>query len=415
MSAKRRTILKSLAGSAILAGMPFPDYSAPTSRGPHLYHGRTEDYRDFQIVEPGRKIQKIETFTRGPIGIVCLTTSDGLKGFGQVSTFEADITVELLHRLLASHVVGQDLSRIDDMVDRVIEASYKYPWSFICRGLAGIDTAVWDLYGKILDKPVYRLLGGKRESIPAYGSSMRRDISPEEEATRLLRLRDSHGFGSFKVRLGLENGHNRDKAPGRTEKLIPVIRKALGDKVRLLADGNSCYTPDRAIEVGRLLEQNDYGHFEEPCPYWELEWTAEVADRLEIAVAGGEQDNDLAQWRRMIKMDAVDIVQPDLCYIGGFTRAYRVSRMAALAGKLVVPHSANLSMVTLFSMHLLAAIPNAGPHLEYTIEWDQSLNRMIYEPKLEVKEGKVRIPEAPGWGVKIDQDWLNSATYKMSS
>jgi L-alanine-DL-glutamate epimerase-like enolase superfamily enzyme len=79
---------------------------------------------------------------------------------------------------------------------------------------------------------------------------------------------------------------------------VPAVRKALGDRVDLLADANSCYTAPKAIEVGRLLEDYGYCHFEEPCPYWELEWTAEVAAALKIAVAGGEQDNDLAQWRR---------------------------------------------------------------------------------------------------------------------
>jgi L-alanine-DL-glutamate epimerase-like enolase superfamily enzyme len=243
---------------------------------------------------------------------------------------------------------------------------------------------------------------------------MRRDISPDDEAARLVKLRDQLGFEAFKIRLGRENGHDGDASPGRTEKLIPTIRKAVGDKVRLLADGNSCYTPTKAIAIGRMLEQNNYGHFEEPCPYWELEWTAEVAAALSTPVAGGEQDNDLAQFRRMIAMNAVDHVQPDICYIGGFTRALRVARMAQRAGKLVVPHSANLSLVTLFAMHLMAAIPNAAPHVEYTIEGDGGMNGAVYQPAMTVKDGKSPIPAAPGWGVEIREDWLKSATYTRS-
>src|SRR5512137_622511 len=105
-------------------------------------------------------------------------------------------------------------------------------------------------------KPVCELLRGKTDPFPVYGSSMRRDISPEDEAARLARLRDARGFTAFKVRVGVAVGHNRDTAPGRTEKLIPAVRKAVGDDVQLLADGNSCYTPPRAIEVGRRLEDN---------------------------------------------------------------------------------------------------------------------------------------------------------------
>jgi len=207
---------------------------------------------------------------------------------------------------------------------------------------------------------------------------------------------------------------NRMRYPLRA---LEAVRKAVGESVKLKVDANSGYTPPRAIEVGRMLEQHGVSHYEEPCPYWELEWTAEVAAALSVPVAGGEQDNDLAQWRRMIRMDAVDVVQPDLCYVGGFTRALRVARMAEKTGKTVVPHSANLSLVTVFAMHLMAAIPNAGPHFEHTIEWSDAINaeaRALYQPQIEVKAGRVAIPEAPGWGVVIDPSWLASATRQVT-
>ena len=326
----------------------------------------------------------------GPYGIVRVTTNDGREGYGQLSSFEPDITATVLHRQVARHVLGSDPAQIDALVDRVIDANMKFPWSYVCRALAGVDTAIWDLYGKIKGKPVCELLGGKTDPFPVYGSSMRRDISPEDEAARLVKLRDARGFKAFKVRLGVPTGHDRDAAPGRTEKLIPAVRKAVGDGVQLLADGNSCYTPPRAIEVGRRMEDNRYFWFEEPCPYWELEWTAEVAAALKMNVAGGEQDNDLAQWRRMIRMNAVDILQPDLCYVGGFTRAWRVAKMGQKAGKLVVPHSSHLSLVTLFSLHFMAAIPNAGPFVEFTIEGDVNQGETIYSPRWKSRTAKSR-------------------------
>ena len=95
---------------------------------------------------------------------------------------------------------------------------------------------------------------------------------------------------------------------------------------------------------------------------------AEVTRFLDLPVAGGEQDYDLNQWKRITWMHAVDIAQPDVCYIGGISRCLRAARMAEQAGMPVVPHSANLSLVTVFTMHLLGAIPNAGPHFEYSIE-----------------------------------------------
>jgi L-alanine-DL-glutamate epimerase-like enolase superfamily enzyme len=361
----------------------------------------------------GLKLASLETFTRGHVSVVRVRADDGAEGWGQVSTYDADISATVLHRKIARHFLDRDPADLSDIVDRCIEANYKYPWSYVCRALTGAEAAVWDLLGKRAEQPVCDLIGGAAKPIPAYGSSMSRTITPEDEAKRLVRLRDERGFRAFKVRVGKVNGRDEDQWPGRTEALLPVVRQAVGKDISLKADGNSCYTPPRAIEVGRLMEESGYDHFEEPCPYWELEWTAEVAAALDMPVAGGEQDNDLAQWRRMIGMGAVDIVQPDICYMGGLLRTLRVARMAEKAGLPCVPHSANLAMVTVFTLHLLAAIPNAGPFLEYSIE-DAPWTEGLFEPALEVVDGDVPIAAGPGWGVRVSPTWLEEAKTQRS-
>ena len=390
--------------------------AAETRKRSYPYHGRTDDYTEFRVIEPGRVIQKIETFSQGAFAIVRVTTADGQEGYGQIATYETEISVMTLHRKIAPLVLGKDPADIDAIVDSCIDGNHKFPWSFICRAIGGVDTALWDLYGRIKQKPVAELLGGKVRPLPAYGSSMSRTISPEDEAARLVKLRDEQGFRGFKIRVAKENGHDVDTAPGRSEKIIPTVRKTLGDAIALKADANSGFTPPRAIAIGRILEDNGFSHYEEPCPYWELEWTAEVAAALKIPVAGGEQDNDLAQWRRMIRMNAVDIVQPDVLYNGGITRSWRVAQMARLAGKTVVPHSANHSMVTLFTLHLFAALPNAGQFMEWSIE-PGGINKEaagLFSPNPYVKDGMVHFEAGPGWGAKINQDWLKSATYQKS-
>ena len=355
------------------------------------------------------KIASVETFTQGTkLCVVRVKTDSGAEGWGQTAPFNADVTATVLHRQIAPLVLGADALDTDAISDRCIEGNYKFPWSYVCRALAGVDTALWDLRGRIEGKGVCELLGGKARRIPVYGSSMRRDITPEEEAARLARLRDEKGFGAFKVKIGSVCGHDRDEWPGRTEALIPAVRRAIRDDVKLLADANSCYTPARAIEVGRMLESYGVCHFEEPCPWWEIEWTAEVAAALKVDVAGGEQDNDLAQWRREIGMHAVDVVQPDVCYVGGLTRALRVAGLAAEAGLACVPHSANLSMVSVFTVHMLAAIPNAGAYMEYSIEPGLWAGDM-YSPRLEAVDGEVSVPEGPGWGVEMNPKWLAEA------
>ncbi len=424
MSDSRRNFIKHLAGGTAIAaaGLSATAARAATSQaapgqGFYGYMGRGPDYREWQVIPPGLKITKIETFLREQLAMVRVTASDGSQGWGQIAPYEANISVEMLHQRLSWIVLGKDASAIDAINDEAIDRNMKYPWSFACRALGGIDTALWDLYGKKLGKSVAELLGGKVRPLPAYGSSMRRDISPQDEAARMARLKDELNYRAFKIRLGVPTGHNSDAAPGRSAAIIPAVRGAVGDDVELFADANSCYTPDVAIEYGRRLQDHGYGMFEEPCPYWELEWTKEVTEALTMDVSGGEQDNDLAQWRRMIDMHAVDIVQPDICYIGGLTRAWRVAKLSEAAGIVCKPHAANVSMITVFTMHMLAALPNAG-EVEFSIEDESGIARQakaLFDPALEVRDGKAVMPqEGAGWGVHIKPSWLEQAEHRVA-
>jgi L-alanine-DL-glutamate epimerase-like enolase superfamily enzyme len=362
-------------------------------------------------------IDKLETFTNEFVCFVRVTTNSGSIGWGQTSTYNADITATIFHRQIAPWVLGRDALDIDALVERIEEREHKFPGSYRCRAIAGLDTALWDLRGKIEGKPVVALLGGTPRRLRAYASSMKRDISPDAEAERLVRLRDEQGFDAFKWRVAAECGHDVDEWPGRTEAIVPRVARALGDGVAKLVDANSGYSPPRAIEVGRLLESEGVSHYEEPCPYWKLEETKQVTDALSIDVTGGEQDWDLATWARMIEMRAVDIVQPDVMYMGGMARTLRVAHMAAAAGLPCTPHSANLSLVTICTMHLLGAIANPGKYLEFSIEgpdyypWQEGL--FLGDP-FAVEDGHVNIPAEPGWGVEINPDWLERAQYRSS-
>jgi L-alanine-DL-glutamate epimerase-like enolase superfamily enzyme len=363
------------------------------------------------------KIRKLETFCNEFVGFVRVTSDTGDQGWGQVSTYNADITCEIFHRQVARHALGTDALDHSDTLLLINEREHKYPGSYLRRATTGLDTALWDLRGKLAGKPVASLLGGSPGKIRAYASSMKRDITPEDEAKRFLKLRDAHGFDAFKWRVGAECGRDRDEWPGRTEAIVPTVSRALGDGVAKLVDANSCYSPARAIEVGKLLEQEGISHFEEPCPYWEFEQTKQVADALSLDVTGGEQDCEFTAWRSMIAMGAVDVVQPDIMYLGGMSRTLEVCRMAAEAGLPVTPHAANLSLVTLCTMHLLRAIPNAGKYLEFSIEeadyypWQYGLFRN--DPYV-ITDGKAEVTDAPGWGVEISPAWLDKATYRAS-
>lgn len=364
------------------------------------------------------KITSIETFSTEFVCFVRVRTEDGAEGWGQVAPYHADITATVVHRQVAPHVLGRDGDDIDALVDLVPEKEHKFPGSYIQRAVGGLDTALWDLKAKRAGKPVCALIGGTPGTVRAYASSMKRDITPTDEADRFLRLRDTYGFDAFKFRVGAEVGHDVDEWPGRTEEIVPTVRKALGDDVALLVDGNSGFSPPRAIEVGHMLQDNGVGHFEEPCPYWHYDQTKQVTDALDIDVTGGEQDCSLVDWQRMVDQHVVDIIQPDVCYLGGLTRTLRVAAMAEKAGIPCTPHCANWSMVTLFTMHLLRAIPNAGKYLEFSIEeadyypWQYGL---FVESPYDIVDGRATVTDRPGWGVEISPAWLDKADYRISA
>lgn len=364
------------------------------------------------------KIQKLETFSNEFVGFVRATTDTGATGWGQVSTYNADITCTVFHRQVARHALGTDALDFADTLNLIGEREHKYPGSYLRRAMTGLDTALLDLRGKLEGKPVTALLGGTPGKLRAYASSMKRDISPDDEAKRFLRLRDQFGFDAFKWRVGSECGRDRDEWPGRTEAVVPTVSRALGDGVAKLVDANSCYSPQRAIEVGKLLEQEGISHFEEPCPYWEFAQTKQVTEALALDVTGGEQDCEFTAWTTMIDDRVVDIVQPDVMYMGGMLRSLQVCKMAEAAGLPVTPHAANLSLVTLCTMHLLRAIPNAGKYLEFSIEeadyypWQYGLFR---NDPYRIVDGMAEVTDAPGWGVEISPAWLETAHYQISA
>jgi L-alanine-DL-glutamate epimerase-like enolase superfamily enzyme len=190
---------------------------------------------------------------------------------------------------------------------------------------------------------------------------------------------------------------NEDASPGRTPKLIALSRKTLGDAIDIHADSNSSYDPPQAIEVGRMLEDIKAVYFEEPCPFDHLDDTKHVTDALTIPVSGGEQEFSERRFRWMIHNRGVDIVQPDLHYYGGMIRSIRVANMAALANMPTTVHiSGGFGFV--YMLHFASCVNDIGRYQEYK-RGIEKYNGWFAKP-LEVKDGKMTVPEGPGVGIK---------------
>jgi len=227
------------------------------------------------------RIDKLETFATEDVAFVRLTTEDGAEGRGQLSTYHSDITARMFHRQVAPWALGRDTDEMETLLDGIAEIEFKFPGSYVRRALGGLDTAVWDWRGKRAGVSTCELLGGTPRLFLVYASSMRRDISPTDEAARPAQLQQDEGYTAFKFRIASENGHDRDEWEGRTEAIVPTVRAALDPGTRLMVDANCGYSPAKAIEVGRFLDDHGVAHFEEPCPHWEYEQSGEVHRALD--------------------------------------------------------------------------------------------------------------------------------------
>jgi L-alanine-DL-glutamate epimerase-like enolase superfamily enzyme len=284
-------------------------------------------------------------------------------------------------------------------------SNYKLQGIALWAGVAAIEMALLELMGQTAKRPVADFFGGKlRTDIPVYYASGVRGNRPEEEIANLQRLVAGSGAKAIKFRLGGRMNKNADSLPGRTEALIPLVRKTFGDAMTLYADSNSSYDVPNAIRIGRLMEEYGYGFYEEPCPFDHLWETKEVADALNIPVAGGEQEFSMRNWQWAIEQRGLDVVQPDLHYGGGYIRATQVARMAAAVGMTVVPHMSGGGLGYLDVVHYASFTPNIGPFMEFKGNTDLPVH--CPTSSLKVENGIVRCPDGPGFGVTVDPDFV---------
>jgi len=356
------------------------------------------------------KITQVEPLRVGPSLLVRVHTDEGLTGLGECSPMNVPAIAAHLEHSLAPLVVGEDPTRLEWLAERMFVGAYKLAGQAQAIAMSGIELACWDLAGKAAGVPVWKLLGGLyRDTVPVYASSMRRDTTPEEEAADLARLVEAHGFRAVKVKIGAGFGQDRDAAPGRSEALVRECRRVLGDDMAIIVDANGAYSAPRAIQLGRRLEQYGVFVFEEPCPYNDDESTAKVAAALDMPVAGGEQEWDLMRFKTLLADNVVDIVQPDVTKIGGLLQASKIGVLAQAFGAPVMQHNTQPTIGTVVMLHFAAVCPACRTPQELNLHplgGDHPLCGLLREPDLTVRDGCLRVPDAPGLGLEFDEEKL---------
>jgi L-alanine-DL-glutamate epimerase-like enolase superfamily enzyme len=351
-----------------------------------------EDFTSPLIIESIQLLRKEREY------FIHVRSTDGAEGVSVVNGHIRQL-YPILYQRVIPFFIGKDARNLETHLVKL----YRYKSNYKLQGLAfwcpvaWVEFALLDMLGRAADKSIGQLMGGViRRKVPFYVASGRRDSTPEEEVDYLLRLIAETSAAAVKYRVGGRMSRNRDAMPGRTETLIPLSRKILGNEIAIHADSNSSYDPAEAIEIGRKLEDIDAVYFEEPCPFDHLEDTKKVADALTIPVSGGEQEYSRRRFRWMIQNRGVDIVQPDLQYYGGIIRSARVARMAAAAGMPTTVHISG-GFGFMYMLHFASFIQDVGQFQEYK-QGIEAYNDWLISP-LTIKDGAISIPEGPGVGI----------------
>jgi L-alanine-DL-glutamate epimerase-like enolase superfamily enzyme len=356
------------------------------------------------------KIASMELLRNNRNFLVRVRSSDGALGIGVPNAMHMIHTYPIFLNRVAPFFVGKDARQLEPLLWELYRHSdnYKYQGLALWVCVAAAEFAILDLLGKLTNRSIGDLLGGvQRREIAVYRASGVRGNRPEEEVAYLKELVAETGAKALKFRLGGRMSKNADSLPGRTEKLIPLVREAFGKEMTLYADSNSSYDVARAIEIGRLMEEYDYAFYEEPCRFDHFEDTKAVADALRIPVAGGEQEFSEYGFRWMIANRGVDIVQPDLHYHGGFIRSMKVARMAHAAGLLCTPHMSGSGLGYLDAAHFAASIPNPVPFTEF--KGDSDIPVTSETSSLKCENGIIKLPSGPGFGITVDPAFIRDA------
>lgn len=392
-------------------GVPWRDLSMTERRRPAS--------RDLQITDISRFV------IRGnfPWSLVRVSTNQGIEGIGE--TFVGEESSDVAARF-GTLLEGENPLDIDRLMD-ILEQRRTGTGSIGRSAMAGIEIALWDIKGKVLDVPVYELLGGKyRDRVRIYcdthageslGQAQRQDpkdvYTPESYARAAKEVIDE-GFTALKFDLDVPSSRGVDTAARRLDNaaiehkvsLIEGVRDEIGYDVDLGVDLHWNFTVESAIRLGRKLDPYDLAWIEDPVPPEKTAAHRRVTGELETPVMTGENVTTPAGFRSLLEHDAIDIAAPDVNKTGGLRELMRVADLCDLQGVPMVPHNISSPVGTVAGAHFAAAIPNfvAMEFHARDVPWWDDLVEWTADSGSVIQDGFVPVPEGPGLGIELNED-----------
>jgi L-alanine-DL-glutamate epimerase-like enolase superfamily enzyme len=391
----RRTFLQSSLAFGLAptlqttAQVPSPDYKLAAASGVKITDVRTYKLKDALFVQ--------------------VVADNGQTGWGEASPNNRHVVETFIHHGLKQHVIGRNVWDAEPIWDDMFFANHDLgPDGVLQYAIAGIDVALWDLRGKLVNQPVYILLGGKyRDRVRAYGSfGLRLGTNQpltKDEAAMIAAKFVERGFTAVKARTQYRE-RNTNPWPDLTFEYFKAMRQAIGDKIELFACLNSSYTAARVIELGKRLHgELGINYIEETVSTHNLHELAQVCEALPFTVIAGETEYTRWRLRDIIEIGKVGMINPDVVKCGGLTEAKKIAALAQACSRPIKPHNTRPNFSTAAALHLLASISNAGPFVEFP-DLDKFRDQLrLMKSTIEFKDGFLHVPQRAGLGIEVDE------------
>ncbi len=357
----------------------------------------------------GVTISKLETFAFKKATFVRIESSEGIAGWGEADHDYPKLTSAVIENICKPIVLGNDPFDTEYLWHQMYFNGEDAGNSGLLPGaIAGVDNALWDLKGKLLNMPVHKISGGfKTDKVRVYGSFGRGENpktrkGPEAMAKTALDF-VSQGYKTIKARMQIRQ-LNIDPDPDDTFEIIKAVRRAVGDEIEIFVDFNNGYTPAKAIVLAKkLMEHFNIASIEEPVAYQDYEGLRQVVEALDIPVMAGEHEYTRWQMRDLMTIGKADFINADLIKCGGFSECRKVAFMAHAFDKYIMTHNTMPTLATAASLQLVASIPNAARVQEYAGARTEMGLGNLFENYFDFKDGYLSIPTLSGLGLIVNE------------
>ena len=355
------------------------------------------------------KITDVRTYKLKDALFVQVSADNGQTGWGEASPNNRHVVETFIHHGLKQHVIGRNVWDAEPIWDDMFFANHDLgPDGVLQYAIAGLDVALWDLRGKLVNQPVYILLGGQyRDRVRAYGSfglglGGAQPRSKEDAAKTAAKLVE-RGFTAIKARTQFRE-RKLNPWPDPTFDYFKAMRQAIGDQVELFACLNSSYTAARVIELGKRLHgELGVNYLEETVSTHNLHELAQVCEALPFPVIAGETEYHRWRMRDLLDLAHVGMLNPDVVKCGGLTEVKKIAALAQACSRPLKLHNTRPAFSTAAALHLLASISNAGPFVEYpdTDKFKEQL--ALVQTGVVFRDGWLHVPQQPGLGLTLDE------------